>query len=126
MSSKNSWSVEKGHPVEQEIMKPIRIMFAILFLISSPCILYGKSDIYVTRKDYPMAISETDLDLFRYSMEENHMGLWVKLRQEHKAWLSVPGLEVVVIEKKEPNKVRIRRVDSTETFWTYEDALEKK
>jgi hypothetical protein len=101
-------------------------MLTFLFLFSGPGILQGDSDIYVTRKDYPMAASEADLDLFRYSMESDHMGLWVKLRQERKGWLSKPGLEVVIIEKKEPNKVKIRRIDSTDTFWTYEDALGKK
>lgn len=107
-------------------MNPLRIMLTFLFLFFGPCILYGDGDIYVIRKDYPVAVSEADLDLFRYSMKENHTGLWVNLRQEGRAWLSRPGIVVTIIEKKHPDKVKVQTVDSHDTFWTSEDALEKK
>lgn len=110
-------------------MKYSAIICVIVFFLFSPCILHGDSDIYITQKDFPMAVSEADLDLFTYSMKENHMGLWVKLRQEGRAWLSKPGIAVTIIEKKPPDKVNVRAVDTVDTadqFWTYEDALRKK
>ena len=107
-------------------MKYSAIICVILFFLFSPYSLHGDSDIYVTKKDYPMAVSETDLDQFNYSMKENHVGLWLKLQQERRGWLSKPGIEVVIIEKKEPNKVKIRAVDSNDMFWTFEEALRKK
>ena len=107
-------------------MKHSAIICVILFFLFSPCTLHGDSDIYVTNKDYPMAVSEEDLELFNYSMKENHIALWLKLQQERKGWLSKPGIEIVIIEKKEPNKVKIRAVDSNDVFWTFEEALHKK
>ena len=107
-------------------MKYFANICAVLFFLLSPCILHGDSDVYVTKKEYPMAVSEADLDLFDYSMKENHMGLWVKLRQEGRAWLSKPGIAVTIIEKKPPDKVKVQTTDSKETFWTLEGALQKK
>ena len=107
-------------------MKYSATICAIVFFLFSPYTLHGDSYIYVTKKDYPMAVSEADLDLFNYSMKENHIGLWLKFQQERKGWLSKPGIEVVIIEKKEPNKVKIRPVDSNDMFWTLEEALRKK
>lgn len=107
-------------------MRYSAIICSLFIILAGPAAAFEEGDVAVTKKDYPMAVSEEDLDLFNYSMKENHIGLWLKLQQERKGWLSKPGMEVVIIEKKEPNKVKIRAVDSNDMFWTFQDALHKK
>lgn len=97
-----------------------------LFFFFSPCMLHADGDIYIIQKDYPVANSEADLDLFAASMKENRMGLWVKLQQEGRAWLSKPGIAVTIVEKKPPDKVKVQTIDAKDTFWTVEGALTRK
>jgi hypothetical protein len=107
-------------------MRYSAVICVLFILLAGPAIAVGEDGIFVTKKDYPMAVSEGDLDLFNYSMKENHMGLWVKLRQEGRAWLSDAGAAVVIVEKKAPNKVKVRNIKSNIESWTIEDALNKK
>ena len=73
-----------------------------------------------------MAVTEEDLNIFYNSMQNNQTGLWVKLRQERRAWLSDAGVAVVIVEKKAPNRVKVRALQSNIESWTIEDALRKK
>ncbi len=107
-------------------MRYVANIGAVLFFLLSPGILHGDSDTFVTRKDYPVALNEADLDLFHDSMKENRLGLWIQLRQEGRAWLSKPGIAVTIIENTPPDKVKVQAIDSKETFWTLEGALQKR
>lgn len=107
-------------------MNGVRIACATLCFLFSPGFLYGDSDRYVTQKNCPAAMSEADLDLFQDSKENNRLGLWVKLRQQGRAWYAKPGLSVTIVESRPPDKVKIRVVESTDTFWTFKSALDKQ
>ena len=83
-----------------------------------------EDNIYITKKGYPMAVSEGDLDLFHQSMVENNVALWLKLRQEGRGWMSKEGIEVFILEEKEPNKVKVGSKNTDTEIWTMREALE--
>ena len=79
--------------------------------------------VYFTKRDYPMAVSERDLDLFHQSMMNNNTALWFKLQQEYRAWMSKENREVTIIEEIEPNKVKVRYKNTKKHIWTFREAL---
>jgi hypothetical protein len=83
----------------------------------------SKDNIYFTKKDYPMAGSEKDLDLFHQSMMNNNAAVWLKLQQEHRAWMSKDNREVTIIEEIKPNKVKVRYRNTKTEAWTFREAL---
>jgi len=110
-------------------MKPTRdliLLCILLFAFSGSATGQSGTAVYITKKDFPVAASEADLDLFQYGMTQNHLALWMKLRQEGRGKLSETGREVVIIEEKAPNKVKVRTTDSSQEFWTIKEALELK
>ena len=85
---------------------------------------FTKDMIYITKKDYPMAASERDLDLFHQSMVDNNVALWIKLQQEGRGWISKERIEVYILEEIEPNKVKVRSKNTDTEIWTFKEALE--
>ena len=110
-----------------EKMKSIKYAVAIItILLLSLWAFEGftKDKMYITKKDYPMAASEEDLDLFHQSMVDNNVALWFKLQQEGRGWMSKERIEVYILEKKEPNKVKVRSKNTNTEIWTIREALE--
>ncbi len=85
---------------------------------------FTKDNIYITKKGYPIAASEEDLDLFQQSMVDNKIALWIKLQQEGRGWISKERIKVFILEEKEPNKVKIRSKNTNTEIWTFREALE--
>lgn len=110
-----------------EKMKSIKSAVAIitiLFLTLWAFEGFTKDNIYITKKGYPMAASEEDLDLFHRSIVDNKAALWFKLQQEGRGWMSKEGIEVYILEQKELNKVKIRSKNTITEIWTFREALE--
>ena len=107
-------------------MRSARILaFAVLFFHAGAA--YAQDDCgYVTKKDYPMATTEEDLDLFGRSISGNDAALFLKLRQEGRAKMSVAGAEGCIVEKTDSNKIRIKPKDQTSEIWTLPEAIQKK
>ncbi len=107
-------------------MRSARILaFAVLFFHAGAA--YAQDDCgYVTKKDYPMATTEEDLDLFGRSISGNNAALFLKLRQEGRAKMSVAGVEVCIVEKMDADKIRIRPKGGTSAMWTPAEAVQKK
>jgi hypothetical protein len=97
------------------------ILFSLLF-----CGAAGDNILYVTKKDYPMAHTLEDLELFNNSLINNQTAIFLKLRQEGKAWMSGGGVEVYVVETVDGNKIKIRPTTSTTEIWTVSEAVQKK
>ncbi len=85
---------------------------------------FTKDNIYITKKGYPMAASEEDLDLFHQSMVDNKIALWIKLQQEGRGWISKERIKVYILEEKVPNKVKVRSENTNTEMWTIREALE--
>jgi hypothetical protein len=112
--------------IETAPMRYAAITCLLFITLAGPGTAFGESDVYITKKNCPMAATERDLIVFYNSMQNNHTGLWIKLRQEKRAWLSDAGVAVVIVEKKEPNIVKVRALQSNIESWTMEDSLSKK
>ena len=101
------------------------LIFAVVFFHAVSA--YAQDDCgYVTKKDYPMAATEEDLDLFARSLSGNDAALFLKLRQEGRARMSVAGVEVCIVEKTDSNKIRIKQKDQTSEIWTLPEAVRSK
>ena len=97
------------------------ILFFLLF-----CGATGDNTLYVTKKDYPMAHTLEDLELFNNSLINNQTAIFLKLRQEGRAWMSGGGVEVYVVETVDGNKIKIRPTNSTAEIWTVSEAVRRK
>ena len=110
-----------------EKMKRIKSAVAIitiLFLSLWAFEGFTEDNIYITKKGYPMAASEEDLDLFQQSMVDNKIALWIKLQQEGRGWISKERIKVYILEEKVPNKVKVRSENTNTEMWTIREALE--
>lgn len=97
------------------------ILFFLLF-----CGAAGDNILYVTKKDYPMAHTLEDLELFNNSLSNNQTAVFLKLRQEGRAWMSKGGVEAYIIEIVDGNKIKIRPTTSTKVIWTVSEAVKRK
>lgn len=101
------------------------LAFAVLFFQAVSA--YPQDDCgYVTKKDFPTAATVEDLDLFGRSISGNNAALFLKLRQEGRAKMSVAGVEVCIVEKMDADKIRIRPKGGTSAMWTLAEAVHKK
>ena len=97
------------------------ILFFLLF-----CGASGDKSLYVTKKDYPMAHTLEDLELFNNSIINSQTAIFLKMRQEGRAWMSKGGIQVYVVETVGGNKIKIRPPNSTSEIWTVSEAVEQK
>jgi hypothetical protein len=97
------------------------ILFFALFSAAS------ESDtLYVTKRDYPMALTLEDLNLFLESIVNNNGAIFLKLRQEGRAWMSREGLEVYIVGTDGSDKIKIRPNNTNLEIWTLSEAVRKK
>jgi hypothetical protein len=97
------------------------ILFFVLFSAAS------ESDtLYVTKKDFPMALTLEDLNLFLESIVNNNGAVFLKLRQEGRAWMSREGLEVYIVGTDGSDKIKIRPNNTNLQIWTLSEAVRKK
>ncbi len=96
------------------------LFFAIFFAASD------SGTLYVTKKDYPMALTLEDLNLFRDSILNNNAAVFLRLRQEGRAWMSREGLEVYITGTDGSDKIKIRPNNTTLEIWTLSEAVRKK
>jgi hypothetical protein len=82
--------------------------------------------LYVTKQNYPLASTEEDLDMFQQSLLNNDTAVFLKLRQEGRAWMSKAGVEVYVVEDDGSGKINIRPKNSTAIIWTLAGAVRKQ
>ena len=73
-----------------------------------------------------MASTEEDLDVFQQSLLNNDTAVFLKLRQEGRAWMSKAGVEVYVVENEGSGKIQIQPKNSTDIIWTLAGAVRKK
>ena len=105
--------------------KPVATIWVfLLFLLF--CGAAGDNTLYVTKKNYPMAHTLEDLELFNNSITNSQTAIFLKMRQEGRAWMSTGGVEVYVVETVDGNKVKIRPTNSATETWTVGEAIEKK
>jgi len=104
-------------------MKKIMVMICTVFLLLANSAIPADNTVYVTKKDYPMALTKEDLDIFHQSILNDDAAVFLKLRQE---WMSRAGVQVYIIETEESGKVKIKSQNSTQEIWTLQEALEKK
>jgi len=100
------------------------IWVVLLFLLL--CDLSAENTLYVTKKGHPMAHTLEDLKLFNNSIVNNQTAIFLKLRQEGRAWLSEEGVEVYVVETVDDNIIKIRPTNSTTPIWTVREAVRRK
>ena len=107
-------------------MKKVVVTISVILSLILVCSALGEDAIYVTKKDYPMAHTAEDLDLFHQSMLNDNVALWMKLRQEGRGWMSKAGLEVYIVEKEDSGKIKIRPKNSSSEIWTLPGAVKRK
>ncbi len=101
-------------------------MTCTVFLLLANSAIPGDNTVYVTKKDYPMALTKEDLDAFHQSIVNDDAAVFLKLRQEGKAWLSRAGVEVYIVETEDSGIIKIRTKNAAQEIWTLQEALEKK
>ncbi|UCE81975.1 MAG: hypothetical protein JSV47_09540 [Deltaproteobacteria bacterium] len=97
------------------------ILFLALFSAAS-----DSDTLYVTKKDYPMALTLEDLNLYCNSIVNNNAAVYLKLRQEGRAWMSREGVEVYIIGSDGSDKIKIRPNNTNLEIWTLSEAVRKK
>ena len=107
-------------------MKKSVVAISMIFLLLLVCVASADDTLYVTKQNYPMASTEEDLDMFQQSLLNNDTAVFLKLRQEGRAWMSKAGVEVYVVENEGSGKIQIRPKNSAETIWTLVGAVKKK
>ena len=107
-------------------MKIASLAIALILSLIVVSVALGDETLYVTKKDYPMAHTRKDLEVFNNSIVNNQTAIFLKLRQEGRAWMSKGGVEVSVVETVDGNKVKIRPMDSNTLIWTVSEAVKKK
>jgi hypothetical protein len=107
-------------------MKKIMVIIYTVFLLLANTAFPADNTVYVTKKDYPMALTKEDLDIFHQSILNDDAAVFLKLRQEGRAWMSRAGVQVYIIETEESGKVKIKSQNSTQEIWTLQEALEKQ
>jgi hypothetical protein len=107
-------------------MKKSFVAMSMILLLMLVGVASADDTLYVTKQNYPMASTEEDLDMFRQSLLNNDTAVFLKLRQEGRAWMSKAGVEVYVVEDKGSGKIQIRPKNSTDIIWTLAGAVRKK
>jgi len=107
-------------------MKKLAAAMWVILLFLLFCGASGDNTLYVTKKDYPMAHTLEDLELFNNSIINSQTAIFLKMRQEGRAWMSKGGGEVYVVETVDGNRVKIRAPNSTTEIWTVSEAVKKK
>jgi len=107
-------------------MKKIMVMTCTVFLLLANTAIPGDNTVYITKKDYPMALTKADLDMFHQSILNDDAAVFLKLRQAGRAWLSRAGVEVYIVENDDSGKIKIKSKNATQEIWTLPEALEKK
>lgn len=107
-------------------MKKSFVAMSMIFLLMLVGVASAGETLYVTKQNYPMASTEEDLDMFQQSLVNNDTAVFLKLRQEGRAWMSKAGVEVYVVEDEGSGKIQIRPKNSTDIIWTLAGAVRKK
>jgi hypothetical protein len=107
-------------------MKKTMVMICMVFLLLANSAIPADNTVYVTKKDYPMALTKEDLDTFHQSIINDDTAVFLKLRQEGKAWLSRAGVQVYIVEDEDSGKVKIKPQNATQEIWTLQEALVKQ
>jgi hypothetical protein len=107
-------------------MNKTMVMICAVFLLLANTAIPADNTVYLTKKDYPMAFTKEDLDMFHQSMLNDDAAVFLKLRQEGRAWLSRAGVEVYIVENEDSGKIKIKSKNATQEIWTLQEALEKK
>ena len=107
-------------------MKKIMVMICTVFLLLANTAIPGDNTLYLTKKDYPMALTKEDLDTFQQSILNDDAAVFLKLRQEGRAWLSRAGVEVYILETEDSGAIKIKTKNTSQEIWTLQEALEKK
>jgi hypothetical protein len=94
-------------------MKRSVVAMSMIFLLLLVCVASADDTLY-------------DLDMFQQSLLNNDTAVFLKLRQEGRAWMSKAGVEVYVVENEGSGKIQIRPKNSTEIIWTLQDAVREK
>ena len=102
------------------------VIICMVFMLLTNSAMAADNTVYVTKKDYPMALTEEDLDMFHQSIINDDAAVFLKLRQEGRAWLSRAGVQVYIVESENSGKVKIKPANATQEIWTLQEALEKK
>ena len=106
-------------------MKKIIVMVCSVFLLLASNAIPADDTVYVTKKDYPMALTKEDLEMFHQSIINDDAAVFLKLRQEGRAWLSRAGVEVYIIETEDSGEIKIKTKNTSQEIWTLQEALEK-
>ncbi len=107
------------------MQKPVVTMSMIFFLLLV-CVASADDTLYVTKQNYPMASTEEDLDMCHQSLLNNNTAVFLKLRQEGRAWMSKAGVEVYIVETIGSDKIKIKPKNSTAEIWTLVRAVREK
>ena len=107
-------------------MKKSVVTMSTVFLLLIAGVASANDTLYVTKQNYPMASTEEDLDMFQQSLLDNDTAVFLRMRQEGRAWMSKAGVEVYVVEDDGSGKIKIRAKNSTEIIWTLQEAVRKK
>jgi hypothetical protein len=107
-------------------MKKTMVMICMVFLLLANSAIPADNTVYVTKKNYPMALTKEDLDTFHQSIINDDTAVFLKLRQEGKAWLSRAGVQVYIVEDEDSGKVKIKPQNATQEIWTLQEALVKQ
>jgi hypothetical protein len=107
-------------------MKKIMLMICMVLMLLATSTIPADDTVYVTKKDYPMALTKEDLDIFHQSILNDDAAVFLKLRQEGRAWLSRAGVQVYIVENEDSGKVKIKPKNTTQEIWTLQEALERK
>jgi hypothetical protein len=107
-------------------MKKSVVAMSLILLLLLVCVASADDTLYVTKQNYPMASTEEDLDIFQQSLLNNDTAVFLRMRQEGRAWMSKAGVEVYVVEDKGSGKIQIRPKNSTAIIWTLAGAVRKK
>ena len=99
---------------------------SMIFLFLLVCVASADDTLYVTKQNYPMNFTQEDLDMFQQSLLNNDTAVFLRMRQEGRAWMSKAGVEVYVVENEGSGKIQIRAKNSTEIIWTLAGAVRKK
>ena len=75
-------------------MKKSVVAMSMIFLLLIACVASADDILYVTKQNYPMAPTEEDLDMFQQSLLNNDTAVFLRMRQEGRAWMSKAGVEV--------------------------------
>ena len=107
-------------------MKKSVVVISMIFLLLIVGVASADDTLYVTKQNYPMASTEEDLDMFQRSILNNDTAVFLRMRQQGRAWMSKAGVEVYVVKDEGSGKIQIRPKNSTEIIWTLQGAVRMK